>query len=89
MTLEELAGIVEEGKDQNGQPLANDDLVAIQIRMEYWQKVKDSLKSLKRSVRDNEDDDNPTPKRIDIKYESGNFEPSLFYSRLDRLEGRP
>jgi Zinc knuckle len=70
MTLEELAGIVEEGKDQNGQPLANDDLVAIQIRMEYWQKVKDSLKSLKRSVRDNEDDDNPTPKRIDIKYES-------------------
>jgi hypothetical protein len=70
LTLEELAAIVEKGKEQNGQPITNDDLVAIQTRIEYWQKVKDSLKTLKRTVRDDEDDDNPTPKRIDIKYES-------------------
>jgi hypothetical protein len=47
LTLEELVAMVERGKEQNGQPLMNDDLVAIQTRMEYWQKVKDTLRSLK------------------------------------------
>jgi hypothetical protein len=70
LTLEELVRLVEKGKEDNGQPLTNDDLVAIQTRMEYWQKVKDTLKSLKRTVRDDEDDNNPFSKRIDIKYES-------------------
>ncbi|KAN0067349.1 hypothetical protein V8E54_002570 [Elaphomyces granulatus] len=71
LTLEELVTLVEKGKEDNGQPLTNDDLVAIQRRMEYWQKVKDTLRSLKRTAgRDNDDDNNPLSKRIDIKYES-------------------
>ena len=55
LTLEELVTLVEKGKEENGQPLTNDDLVAIQTRMEYWQKVKDALKSLKRTIHDDED----------------------------------
>ena len=70
MALEELITLVEKGKEENGQALTNDDLIAIQTRMEYWQKVKDTLKSLKRTVRDDEDNNNPFSKRIDIKYES-------------------
>ena len=70
MTLEELTTLVEKGKEENGQPLTNDDLVTIRTRMEYWQKVKDTLKSLKRTIHDDEDDNNPLSKRIDIKYES-------------------
>jgi Zinc knuckle len=70
LTLEELVTLVEKGKEQDGRSLTNDDLVAIQTRMEYWQKVKDTLKSLKRTIRDDDDDDNSVPKRIDIKYES-------------------
>jgi hypothetical protein len=44
LTLEELVTLVEKGNEENGQPLTNDDLVAIQTRMEYWQKIKHSLK---------------------------------------------
>jgi hypothetical protein len=68
LTLEELVRLVEKGKEDNGQPLTNDDLVAIQTRIEYWQKVKDTLKSLKRMIHDDEDGNHS--KRIDIKYES-------------------
>ena len=68
LTLEELVRLVEKGKEDNGQPLTNDDLVAIQTRIECWQKVKDTLKSLKRTIHDDEDGNHS--KRIDIKYES-------------------
>ena len=69
-TLEELVAMIEQGRDSNGRPWANEDLAAIQTRMEHWQRLRDSLAALKRKGRDNDNDNDIAPKRIDIKYES-------------------
>jgi hypothetical protein len=67
LTLEELVTLIEQGKDKNG-PWTNEDLVAIHSRMEHWQRVKDSLRSLKQGRDNDNEDDYTTPvKRIDIK----------------------
>jgi hypothetical protein len=56
-TLEELVTMIEQGKDSNGRPLANEDLAAIQTRMGHWQRLRDSLSALKRRDRDNDNED--------------------------------
>jgi len=56
-TLEEVVTMIEQGKDSNGPPLANEDLAAIQTRMGHWQRLRDSLSALKRKRRDNDNED--------------------------------